>query len=112
MIVSIVNIIFISLANRLFMENIKKGWHGFIDLCLKTTDEKTLQSLFELFLTADERDDLAMRYSIIKELLAEEKTQRQMAQDLNVSIAKITRGSNELKRAKPVILQYIKERGL
>ena len=89
-------------------EILKKGWDGFLQLCLRTQDEALLQSLLELLLTADERNDLAMRYLIVKELLAGEKTQRQIAQDLNVSIAKITRGSNELKRVKVEILEYLK----
>lgn len=90
------------------MDNHQKGLHGFIQLCLASKDEKTLSALFELFFTAEERADLAMRYLIVKELLSEEKTQREMAKELNVSIAKITRGSNELKRSKKKILDYLK----
>ncbi len=50
-----------------------------------------------------------MRYLIIKELLQKKKPQRQIAKDLNVSIAKITRGSNELKRMHPKLLQFLKK---
>jgi len=87
----------------------KKGLNGFFYLCMKTKDEKMLSSLFDLFLTPEEREDLAMRYLIIKELLSKEKTQRQIAKDLNVSIAKITRGSNELKRISRETLEYLKK---
>ena len=85
----------------------KKGLSGFFNLCIKAKDEKILSALYDLFLTSEERDDVAMRYLIIKELLKKEKTQRQIAKDLNVSIAKITRGSNELKRTPKDILEYI-----
>lgn len=92
------------------MENHRKGWDHFIALCHETRDEKTLSMLLDLFLTAEERDDLATRYLIVKELITGEKTQRQIASDLNVSIAKITRGSNELKRTNNQIIKYLQQR--
>jgi len=92
------------------MDKYQKGLGGIIDLFLLIKDKKTLLLLFELLLTAEERADLAMRFSIIKELLAENKTQRQVAKELNVSIAKITRGSNELKRTNRKLLMYLKEK--
>ena len=91
------------------MSTDKSGWRGFLDTCLATHDPKLLSSILELFLTAEEKDNLAMRYLIIKELLLQKKTQREIAKDLNVSIAKITRGSNELKRIHPKLLQFLQE---
>lgn len=90
------------------MEKNQRAWKDFLQLCLTSNDEKTLSLLFNLFLTAEERADLATRYLIVKELLREEKTQREMAKSLNVSIAKITRGSNELKRVNKSLLEYLK----
>lgn len=75
-----------------------KGWHCFLNLCLATQDEKMLSDLFDLLLTPEEKSSLETRCLIIKALLEKNKPQRQISQDLNVSIAKITRGSNELKR--------------
>lgn len=92
------------------MDKYQKGLDGFIDLLLLIKDKKTLCLLFDLFLTSDEKSDLGMRFLIVKELLNEEKTQRQLAKELNVSIAKITRGSNELKRANRKLLMYLKEK--
>jgi TrpR family transcriptional regulator, trp operon repressor len=83
------------------------GWRQFIKLCLMSKDEKILSSVLEFFLTHEEKENLGMRYLIIKELMAQEKPQRQIAQDLNVSIANITRGSNELKRIKPTLKEYL-----
>ncbi len=85
------------------------GWRGFLKLCLATENEKTLSSLFDLFLTQEEKESLAARYLIIEELLKQEKTQRDMAQELHVSIAKITRGSNELKRMPLKLIEFLKE---
>ena len=62
---------------------------------LKKTED--LNEFFKLLLTIEERKNIATRYLIIRDLIKEEKTQREMADDLQVSIAKITRGSNALK---------------
>jgi len=73
------------------------GWRGFLELCSKAKSPKEFDALFGLFLTHAERDDIATRALIVRELLKGKKTQREIAKELNVSIAKITRGSNSLK---------------
>jgi TrpR family trp operon transcriptional repressor len=85
------------------------GWRRFIKLCLATKNEKTLALLFDLFLTPEEKESLASRCLIIEELLKQQKTQRDMAEDLKVSIAKITRGSNELKRMPTKLIEFLQE---
>ena len=74
------------------------NWLKFVTFCAKERDVKRLAEFLDLFLTHEERESIASRWCIVKALLAEELTQREMAKELNVSIAKITRGSNELKR--------------
>jgi TrpR family trp operon transcriptional repressor len=73
------------------------GWRGFLSLCSGAKNSKELNELLWLFLTHEERKDIATRYLIVRELVEGKKTQREMANDLGVSIAKITRGSNFLK---------------
>jgi TrpR family trp operon transcriptional repressor len=90
------------------MDKNKSGWNGFIELCLASSEDKALRTLFDLFLTQEEKENLATRYLIVKELMKEEKTQREMAKDLQVSIAKITRGSNELKRINPKLFALLR----
>lgn len=92
------------------MDVLKKGWRQFIHWCQQAEDEKQLDALFELVLTPEEKNDIATRCLIIKELVKQEDSQRDIAKKLNVSIAKITRGSNELKRMKGGILQYVKNK--
>jgi TrpR family trp operon transcriptional repressor len=87
----------------------KTGWNGFLDICMQAQDTKALTRLFELFLTAEEKENIATRFLIVRELLKQDKPQRQIAQELHVSIAKITRGSNELKRMQPHLLKYLKD---
>jgi TrpR family trp operon transcriptional repressor len=94
------------------MEYYQKAWLKFVALCENAEDEKKLSSLFDLLLTPQEKEDIAMRYLIIQELLREKETQRDIAKNLNVSIAKITRGSNELKRIPESFLRYLRSRFL
>lgn len=91
------------------MDKFKKGLLEFAELCYQAKDKKMLEDLFDLFFTPEERLDLSMRYWIILDLIKGEKPQRQIAEDLKVSIAKITRGSNELKRSKPLFLSFLKK---
>ncbi len=88
----------------------KKAFKQFVELCLAEKDNSLSMELFDLFFTSEEKEDLATRYLIVQSLLNGEKTQRQMAKDLNVSISKITRGSNELKRVNPKLIHYLKDK--
>jgi TrpR family trp operon transcriptional repressor len=76
------------------------GWRGFLSLCAGAGDANELGELLWLFLTPKERKDVATRYLIVRDLVQGKKTQREMARELGVSIAKITRGSNFLKMIK------------
>jgi len=82
-------------------------WNKFIKLCLKITTEKQCNELFDLLLTDAEKEDIAYRYAIISALLTGKKTQRELAKQLKISIAKITRGSNALRIADKKIKQHI-----
>jgi TrpR family trp operon transcriptional repressor len=86
-----------------------EGWNIFTQLCLTAKDEGNLTSILELFLTAEEKENVALRSAIVMELLKKEKTQRQIAESLHVSIAKITRGSNELKRMPGKLIEFLRE---
>lgn len=75
----------------------EKAWIDFLKLCSKVPSQKELSHLLDLFLTIEEKHVLASRYAIIKALLEERHTQREIAKKYHVSIAQITRGSNALK---------------
>ena len=72
-------------------------WQQFLKFCAKLKTAEQFDAFFELFLTINEREELLARFKIVKELLKGEKTQREIAEEHKVSIAKITRGSNQLK---------------
>ena len=86
---------------------VEDGWRGFIKLCRKGVKEGNLEELFELFLTLEEKEDLALRFQLIKDLLEGSKSQREISQDLQISISRITRGSNALKIIKPSLKEFL-----
>ncbi|MDE3046292.1 MAG: trp operon repressor [Verrucomicrobiota bacterium] len=85
------------------------GWRQFLKLCEEIKTKERFKEFFDLFLTLEEKDDLGKRFQVIKALLKEEAPQREIAEALNVSIFKITRGSNALKIIKPRLREFLKE---
>ena len=83
------------------MNTEEDGWRGFLKICSKCQSLREFDRIMNLFLTHQERNVVATRFLILRELIRGKKTQREMAKDLKVSIAKITRGSNFLKTIKP-----------
>ncbi len=93
------------------MEN---NWNCLIELFTQVTDHEQMKKLLLLFLTINEREYLVDRYLIVRALLTTELTQREIAEQFHVSIAKITAGSNELKRTpidiKEILTNFISTR--
>lgn len=86
-----------------------KSFEGFLSLCVMAK-EAELRELFEFFLTAEERSQLAGRVVVIQALLKGELTQREIAENLGVSISQITRGSNALRRISTKLKRKLKEK--
>lgn len=84
------------------------GWRQFLALCLRAGTVEELDKVMNLHLTQEEREAVAGRYLIVRELLKGKLTQRDMAQKLHVSIAKITRGSNGLKIIDDELTQLLR----
>jgi TrpR family trp operon transcriptional repressor len=91
-------------------ESSEDGWQAFIELCCKFPNNKELEELFDLFFTLEEKEVLAKRHSLVKALLNEELTQREIAERMQVSISKITRGSNALKIISKQLRDVLKKR--
>lgn len=83
------------------------GWRCFLNWCSGTQDHALLTELFECLLTPEEKDSIKTRCLIVRALLDQTQTQRQISESLQVSIAKITRGSNQLKRISPKLKAYL-----
>lgn len=85
----------------------EQGWKLFLDLCLETKKSSRLEELFSLFLTIEEKEHLASRMQIIKALLSEKLSQREISDEMKVSISQITRGSNALKIISKDLLKFL-----
>ena len=85
------------------------GWWSFIKLLQQAKTTAELDKLLLLLLTAEERLALAKRCQIIEALLKGDKPQRAIAQELQVSISKITRGSNELKQTSEELKHFLQQ---
>jgi TrpR family trp operon transcriptional repressor len=84
-----------------------EGWRMFLDLCLKTKKSSRLEELFNLFLTIEEKEHLSSRMQIIKALLSKKSSQREISDEMKVSISQITRGSNALKIISNDLLKFL-----
>lgn len=73
---------------------LKESWRRLLKV-IKKTD--SLEELMKVLLTKEEINMLPQRFLVIEALIKGKETQREISKRLNVSIAKITRGSNELK---------------
>jgi len=87
----------------------QSAWQLFLKLCTQLKTEKQFNDFFELFLTINEREEIATRYHIVKAMIDGKETQRDMAKKYKVSIAKITRGSNQLKMTNKDFIQLLRE---
>jgi len=86
-----------------------KGWDDFLTLFERAGSKAVLNELCGLLFTLEEKEQLSLRVELVNELLKGEKTQREISRDLNISIAKITRGSNALKTSSESLKKFIKE---
>lgn len=74
-----------------------KRWQLFLGVIERAAETQQLDGVMRLLLTVEEQEQLADRTLLLQALLEGKQTQREMAKTLNISIAKITRGSNMLK---------------
>jgi TrpR family trp operon transcriptional repressor len=64
---------------------------------LEGADATLIEDFLYSLLTVAEADEMAKRWALVKEL-AQGTPQRKIAEDLGLSLCKITRGSRELKK--------------
>lgn len=90
--------------------NPEDGWRGFLELSAACDSDKELKELYDLFFTLEEKEAFGNRFLILKALLEEKMTQRDIADKFKVSISKITRGSNALKIISSQLKEALKDR--
>ncbi|MBY6188084.1 trp operon repressor [Marinobacter hydrocarbonoclasticus] len=77
------------------MENAR--WHSVLELVSQPRASEDTALLLGMLLSHDEREAIGGRLAVFRALLDGQQSQRQIAANLGVSIATITRASNNLK---------------
>ncbi|MBN2049833.1 MAG: helix-turn-helix domain-containing protein [Spirochaetales bacterium] len=72
----------------------------------RVDDPSLIQAFFECLLTPSEIHEMASRWALVK-LIDEGWSQRAIAQELGLSLCKITRGSRELKKENSAFARMI-----
>lgn len=82
------------------------GWRReeLLSTFLKITSKKELENFLEGILTPKELEEIPMRLQIVK-MLKKGKPQHQIADELGIGIATVTRGSKELQKGR---FKYVK----
>lgn len=73
-------------------------WTQVLTLLEQQEDQGALRDVMNVLLTPEERESIGSRLAIMRALIAGEESQREIAARVEVSIAKVTRCSNYLKR--------------
>lgn len=77
---------------------------------LANSNNDEIKNFIIEILTESEIETLSKRWRILK-MLNEGKTQREIAKELQVSLCKVTRGSQILKNKKSVIAKFLTKKG-
>ena len=80
-----------------------------IDVFASITDEQEMYRLFQDMFTEKEREDIALRWQLLKELHMG-NTQRSIASRHRISLCKITRGSKILKEKNSAIKEILNKK--
>ncbi|PCI95357.1 trp operon repressor [Candidatus Aerophobetes bacterium] len=84
-------------------------WKTFLALCSSSSDMEKLDEFFELIFTKEEHETIEKRLIVIRNLLDEKITQREISRQYKVSISSITRGSNALKIVSDELKESLKK---
>lgn len=90
-------------------KKVNQGWDLFMQMALQLPKSKKADAFYDFILTADEKQAISGRCLIVKALLEDEMTQREMADEFKMSISKITRGSNGLKEVDKNLKDFLKK---
>ena len=82
--------------------------HELIQVFARVNNYDEMQRLFEELFTMKEKYDFALRWRLMKDI-SRGVPQREIAQNLGISLCKITRGSKILKKEDSLMKKLIEE---
>ncbi|MDA3831912.1 MAG: Trp family transcriptional regulator [Spirochaetales bacterium] len=85
-----------------------KDLNELIEVFTRVNSYEHMQKLFEELFTMKEKYDFALRWRLLKDL-QKKIPQREIAQNLGISLCKITRGSKILKEDDSITRKLIEE---
>ena len=85
--------------------------HKISKLVKKLHTEAEIEMFFKELLTKSEIETLSKRWRIL-DLLAQNRTQREIAKELQVSLCKVTRGAKILKNKNSVLTNYFSKENI
>jgi len=88
----------------------RRAFEAVTDVLSSIRTPEEMRAFLEELLTPGEMRDIVLRWRLL-ELLAEGVPQRKIAEELKISLCKITRGSRILKRKDAVTTRVLGERG-
>ena len=89
------------------MNSNKQEIHTITKMIKSIHTEAEISQLLNELLTESEIETLSKRWRILS-MLKEGLTQREIAQKLNVSLCKVTRGAKILKNKNAIVTKYLK----
>lgn len=92
------------------MQHEQENWALLEHILTAAVRDKRLEETLRFLLTPEEGEALPKRLILIQSLLRGQDSQRVIAEKTGISIAKITRGSNELKRINPNFKQWLSQK--
>lgn len=81
-----------------------RDFKNVIDLIYSIKDKELLEDFLLGITTPKEREEFVQRVEIVKRLI-EQETQKNIAKDLGVGVATVTRGSKELAQGRFKVLR-------
>jgi len=82
----------------------------FLELFKKVSrDKRDIHELLSLLLTPKEYEELARRLEVLRALDVGTESQRTISERLHISIATVTRGSNEYQRNKEKLQKFLQK---
>jgi TrpR family trp operon transcriptional repressor len=103
----------IFVKNQMFLSRETEGYlmqdlHELIQVFARVNNYDEMQRLFEELFTMKEKYDFALRWRLMKDI-SRGVPQREIAQNLGISLCKITRGSKILKKEDSLMKKLIEE---
>ena len=88
---------------------IESRWQSLVQVIAQENKVESIDLLLDILLTFTEKQDIVKRMQIIELIIDGEITQREISKQYNISIGKITRGSNAIKELNDEKKQLLKK---